>query len=179
MNVFWSSQRCRSITFWGGSGSGSADPCLWLLDSGPAIFVIDLPKMSTKNKFFKKFLLITVWRYMNIIFKDKKSKRSHKSVGFKVFLTFFAWWYKDPDPYLTEGSGSGSRMPQNMWIRGIRIRSRIRNTVKLSQCKLCENVKGKCLKTKVLDESPASLSASRMTKRLLLLSSGGTTTLIF
>ncbi len=39
--------------------------------------------------------------------------------------------------------------------------------------------KGKCLKTKVLDESPASLSASRMTRRLLLLSSGGTTTLIF
>ncbi len=35
---------------------------------------------------------------MYIIFKDKKSKRSHKAVGIKVFLTFFAWLRKDPDP---------------------------------------------------------------------------------
>jgi hypothetical protein len=25
------------------------------------------------------------------VFKDKKSKRSHKAVGIKVFLTIFAW----------------------------------------------------------------------------------------
>ncbi len=54
-----------------GSGSisqryGFAEP-----DPDPAIFVIDLPKM-------------------HIIYKDKKSKRSHKAVGIKVFLTFFA-----------------------------------------------------------------------------------------
>jgi hypothetical protein len=81
------------MTFWGGSGSGSgsADPCLVLIDPDPAIFVIDLPKMPTKNKFFKVFLLITFWRYMYIIFKDKKSKRIHKAVGMKVFLTFIAW----------------------------------------------------------------------------------------
>ncbi len=46
-------QCCGSMTFWGGSGSrsGSADPCLWLMDPDPdpAIFVIDLPKMPTKN----------------------------------------------------------------------------------------------------------------------------------
>jgi hypothetical protein len=40
-------------------------------DPDPAIFVIDLPKM-------------------HIIYIDKKSKRSHKAVGIKVFLTFFA-----------------------------------------------------------------------------------------
>jgi len=28
---------------------------------------------------------------MNIILKDKKSKRSHKAVGINVFLPFFAW----------------------------------------------------------------------------------------
>ncbi len=28
-------QCCRSMTFWSGSGSGSADPCLWLLDPDP------------------------------------------------------------------------------------------------------------------------------------------------
>jgi len=37
---------------------------------------------------------------MYIIFKDKKSKRSHKAVGIKVFLTFFC--------LVIEGSGSGS-----------------------------------------------------------------------
>jgi hypothetical protein len=54
-------QCCVSMTFCSGSGSGSgsADPCLWLMDpdSDPdpdaypdlAIFVIDLPKMPTKN----------------------------------------------------------------------------------------------------------------------------------
>jgi hypothetical protein len=39
-------QCCGSMTFWGGSGSGSADPCLWIMDPDsdpdPAIFVIDL-----------------------------------------------------------------------------------------------------------------------------------------
>ncbi len=39
-----SNQCCGSMTFWGGSGSGSADPCLW--DPDPAIFVIDLQHAS-------------------------------------------------------------------------------------------------------------------------------------
>ncbi len=46
-------QCCGSMSFWGGSGYGSADQCLWLIDpdpdTDPAIFVIDLPKMPTKN----------------------------------------------------------------------------------------------------------------------------------
>jgi hypothetical protein len=33
-------------------------------------------------------------------FKDKKPKRSQKTVGIKVFLTVFAWWQKDTDPGL-------------------------------------------------------------------------------
>ncbi len=62
--------RIRDI-FWSGSGSGSgsADICLVLKDPDPdsnpdadldpAIFVIDLPKMQTKNNFFFfSFLLI-------------------------------------------------------------------------------------------------------------------------
>jgi hypothetical protein len=44
---------------------------------------------------------------MYIIFKDKKSKRSHKAVGIKVFLTLFAWWQKDPDPGDPKTCGSG------------------------------------------------------------------------
>jgi hypothetical protein len=44
------------------------------------------------------------------------SKRSHKTVGIKVFLTSFAWWYKNPDPYLwfTEPDPGGV---QNIRIR--------------------------------------------------------------
>jgi hypothetical protein len=33
-------------------------------------------------------------------FKDKKSKRSYKTVESKVFLTIFAWWWKDPESVL-------------------------------------------------------------------------------
>jgi hypothetical protein len=36
--------------------------------------------------------------YIYIIFKDKKSKRIHKTVGIKVFLTIIAD-DPDPDPY--------------------------------------------------------------------------------
>ncbi len=67
-------------------GSGSAYPCLWLMDpdSDPAIFVTDFQDANKK--------------YLYPFFKDKKSKRSHKRVGIKVLLTIFAWWWKDPDP---------------------------------------------------------------------------------
>ncbi len=41
-------QCCGSMTFWVGSGSGSADPCLWLMDPDPSIFVIDLQDASKK-----------------------------------------------------------------------------------------------------------------------------------
>ncbi len=45
------------------------------------------PSRRQQNTSFKKvFLLFTSF------FKDKKSKRSHKTVGSKVFLTIFAWW---------------------------------------------------------------------------------------
>jgi hypothetical protein len=48
--------------------------------------------MQTKIKFKKKFLLITV--LFEVTFtsfsKDKKSKRTRKAVGIKVFLTIFA-----------------------------------------------------------------------------------------
>ncbi len=60
-------------------------------DPDPAIFVIDFQDANKKLIFLKKvFLLITFWRYIYIIFKDKKSKRSRKVI--KGFLTIFAWW---------------------------------------------------------------------------------------
>ncbi len=58
------------------------------------------------------------WRYIYIIFQDKKSNRNQ---GFSYYFCL-----------MTEGSGSGSipltngsgsRTPKNMWIRWIRIRN--------------------------------------------------------
>ncbi len=61
-------QCCWSMTFW--CESGSADPCLWLLDPDPAIFNITVTfKTPTKMK---------------------KSQNSHITVGIQVFLTIFA-----------------------------------------------------------------------------------------
>ncbi len=74
-------------------------------------------RLQQKTNFFEKvFLLITLLFKGAFIsfFKDKKSKRSHKTAGIKVVLTLFAWWWKDPelvdpkpDPggLITRGSG--------------------------------------------------------------------------
>ncbi len=44
-------------------------------------------------------------------FKDQKLQRSRKRVEINVFLTNFAWWWKDPDPYLllTDPDPGGSK----------------------------------------------------------------------
>ncbi len=62
-------QCCGSKTFWYGSGSRSADPCLWLMDPDPAIFVIDLQEANKKLILKKVFLLNTYWRYIYINFQ--------------------------------------------------------------------------------------------------------------
>jgi hypothetical protein len=51
-------------------------------DPDPAIFVIDLQ--------IKFFCLLLFEGAFTSFFKDKKSKRSHRTVGIKVFLTIFA-----------------------------------------------------------------------------------------
>jgi hypothetical protein len=48
-------------------------------------------KTPTKNKFKKKFFCPFLFEVtFASFFKDKKSKRSHKTVGIKVFLAIFA-----------------------------------------------------------------------------------------
>ncbi len=60
-------------------------------DPDPSIFITDLQDANKKTNLKKKdFLYITFLRYLYIIFKDKKSKRCHKTVEIKVFLTIFA-----------------------------------------------------------------------------------------
>jgi hypothetical protein len=63
-----------------------------LSDPDPAIFVTDLQdtqqKINLKQKFF--CLLLSEGTFTSF-FKDKKARRSHETVGIKVFLTIFAW----------------------------------------------------------------------------------------
>jgi hypothetical protein len=61
------------------------------LDLDPAFKSLTF-KTPTKNKFKKSFSVITFGRYHTFtsFFKNKKSKRSHKKVGIKVFLAIFA-----------------------------------------------------------------------------------------
>ncbi len=66
------------------------DPCLWLMDSDPdpTIFVIDLH--DTNKKLILSFFSLLLFECtLTSFFKDKKSKRSHKTVGIKVFLAIF------------------------------------------------------------------------------------------
>jgi hypothetical protein len=85
------------MTFWCGYGygSGSADPCLRLMDldadPDPAIFVIDLQDANKKINLKKVFCLLLAEGTFISFSKIKKSKRSHKAVGIKVFLIIFAW----------------------------------------------------------------------------------------
>jgi hypothetical protein len=64
----------------------------------PAILVTD-----QHNYLFFIFLLITFEGTFTSFFKDKKSKRSHKTVIIKGFLTVLL-----DDRRMIEGSGSGS-----------------------------------------------------------------------
>jgi hypothetical protein len=61
-------------------------------DSDPAIFVNDLQDANKMKKLIKKkdFCLLLFEGTFTSIFKDKKSKRRHKTVGIKVFVTIFA-----------------------------------------------------------------------------------------
>jgi hypothetical protein len=65
-------QYCGSMIFW--SGSGSADPCLRLMDLDPSIFITDLQD-ANKNLIFKSFFCILLFEgTFTSFFQDKKSK---------------------------------------------------------------------------------------------------------
>jgi hypothetical protein len=58
------------------------------MDPDPSNFIIDLPDANKKLIFF--LLHITFGGIFTSFIKDKMSKRSHKTVEIKVFLTIFA-----------------------------------------------------------------------------------------
>ncbi len=92
-------QSSGSMTFWGGSGSGSSDPCFWLMDPGSdpdpgsgSCYFRHWPSTCQQKTYFLThfFLLITFWRYISFtsFFKDKKSKRVTKYKESRFFLLF-------------------------------------------------------------------------------------------
>jgi hypothetical protein len=60
------------------------------LDPDPALFVIDLEDANKQQIFSKFFCLVLFEGTFTSFFKDKKSKRSHKTEGIKVLLTIFS-----------------------------------------------------------------------------------------
>jgi hypothetical protein len=61
-------------------------------DPDPAIFVVDLQDANKKLRYLLKVFCFLLFEgtFTSFIFKDKKSKRSHKkALGIKVFLTIF------------------------------------------------------------------------------------------
>ncbi len=75
----------------------------------------------TKKLFKKKFCCILLFEStVTSLCKDKKSKTSHRTVEIKIFLTIFCLMIEGSGSRsipLTDGSGSGSKRPHNMWIR--------------------------------------------------------------
>jgi hypothetical protein len=91
-------------------------------DSEPAIFFIELQDANEKLILKKYFCLLLFEGTFTSFFKDKKSKRSHKAVGFKVFFNNFCLVIEGSGSIpQTNGSGSGSRSLKNIRIRKIRI----------------------------------------------------------
>ncbi len=63
-------QCCGSMTFWCGSGSGSRsmDPCIWLMNPDPAIFIIDLQDANIKQ--IKK-KIFSAYYFLKVVGKEK------------------------------------------------------------------------------------------------------------
>ncbi len=118
-------QCCGSMTFWDGSGSGSADPCLWLIDTDPDSDPDPDPSSYFRPTIFSAyyFLKLHLHHFSNI----KSQKESQNSIGIKVYYYFcmmmegFGSGSRAGTGSVPLTSGSGSGRPKNMWIRWIRI----------------------------------------------------------
>jgi hypothetical protein len=109
-----------SMTFWGGSGSGSSDPCFWLVDPDPdpAIFVIGLQDVSKKliiNKNFFAYYFLKVHLHHFSKIKCQKESQNRRNQGFSYYFSMTiegsgsgSMWLVDPDPGGPKTCGSGS-----------------------------------------------------------------------
>jgi hypothetical protein len=102
-----------------------------ILDPDPAIFVIDLQDANKKLVFFFFFCLLLLECTFTSFFKEKIQIESQNSRN-QGFSYYFCTMIEGSGTRagsesgsipLTNGSGSGSRRPKNMWIQWIRIRN--------------------------------------------------------
>jgi hypothetical protein len=81
-NAFLSLQSCGSVTFC--YGSGSTDPCLWLMDPDPdqvpAIFVIHLQRRKSFSAYY--FLKVHIHHFLKIKVIKKLQKSRNQSFTF-------------------------------------------------------------------------------------------------
>jgi hypothetical protein len=136
-------QCCGSMTFWGGSGSGSADPCLWIMDpdtdsdpdpgSGSCYFRHWPSRCQQETYFLTQFFSTYYFLKLHLhhFWKIKSQKESQNS-GNQGFSYYFCMMIQGSGSRagsgsgsipLTSGSESGSGRPKNMWIRWIPIRN--------------------------------------------------------
>jgi hypothetical protein len=122
-------QCCGSVTCWYRSGSGYANPYLWLTDLIRILLFLSMTfKTLTRNNFLTSFLLMTFWSYIYLVHnlpkinchkEVKKQSKSRFYLKSKVknfrsmefFLFFVKMWYL----FLIEDKKI--RMAQNIRIR--------------------------------------------------------------
>jgi hypothetical protein len=120
-----------------------------ILDPDPGIFVIDLQDANKKLISLNKiFCLLLFECTFTSFFKEKIQKESQNSrnQGFSYYFCMIIEGSESGSGSipLTNGSGSGSRRPKNMWIRWIRIRNTVIICLGSSlKGQLCEAVKEK------------------------------------
>ncbi len=136
-------QCCGSMTFWGGSGSGSADPCLWLMES-----------QNSRNQGFSYYFCMMIEGSGSIPLTSRSGSRRPKNMWIRwirIRNTAFVGHFCPPGSGSTEGTDpieSGSitdpdtaadpqpwkklcacyRSAWTGYIMRIRIRIRIHNT---------------------------------------------------
>ncbi len=98
--------------------SGSADPCLWLMDPDPgsrSCYFRHWPsRCQQKTNLLTQFFLLAYFLKLHLHhFSNIKSQKESQNSRNQGFSNYFCM--------MIEGSGSGR--PKNMWIRWIRIRN--------------------------------------------------------
>ncbi len=98
-------QYCTSMTFWCGSGSLSADPCLWLMDPDPdpAVFVIDLQDVGISGghlSFGPRMVLDQILTMVKTAGAVREESPPIKQGTGEPFLT---WRLHVPDSTLQQG----------------------------------------------------------------------------
>jgi hypothetical protein len=116
---YWEGQCCGSMIDWYGSGSGSADPCLYLIDPDPAIFVIDLQDANKKliKKSFPAYYFLKVYLHNFSKIKSHKESQKSRNQGFSYYFCMMIEGSGVGSGSIPLTNGSGSGRPKNVWIR--------------------------------------------------------------